>query len=254
MKEWIMTKDNIPVVILSGGNGTMLGASSRRPKTMVEIGGHPLLDYVIAYFVRAGFRKFIIAAGQGRELIELFVKREIAHWAESGISVDVVDTGLEENTGARLAKLKPLLKGSARTILTYGDVLADVSLDKLLQFHDAHGRMATLTAVHAPTRFRILGLHNVRDEVLGFADKPILQKDYISGGFYVLSEKVLDVPGLTEAPGCSFEFNVLQDLVLQKQVMAFRHDGYWQALDTERDMEKLGQYVKDFQESNFDRS
>jgi glucose-1-phosphate cytidylyltransferase len=246
-----MNNESIPVVILAGGNGTMLGASMRRPKTMVEIDGKPILDYIINYFVRSGFRRFIIAAGLGGDLIEKYVaeKKSGEEWVDSGQTVDVVLTGTSENTGARLWKIKALLGKESQFILTYGDVIADVPLDKLVQFHDDHGRLVTLTAVHAPTRFRILGLNNVRDEVLGFADKPILQKDFVSGGFYVLSRKIFDLPVLTEDPKCSFEFEVLQDLVFRKQVMAYRHEGYWQSLDTERDMTKISQYLSELKVS-----
>lgn len=242
-----MISKNIPVVILAGGNGTMLGVSRRIPKTMVEVNKRPLLDYIINYFRTFGFRKIIIAAGQGMDLIEDYVRSEKvrAKWVDSGLIVDVVNTGAVENTGARLARLKDVLKNDSHFVLTYGDVIADVPMDKLLQFHEVHGRSATLTAVHAPSRFRILGLHSVRDEVLGFADKPILQKDYISGGFYVLSSEVLSLPVITENPKCSFEFDVLQDMVSRKQVMAYRHDGYWHAIDTERDVMQLSQYLGD---------
>lgn len=246
-----MISESIPVVILAGGNGTMLGAAVRRPKTMVEVCGRPLLDHIIKHFNRFGLRKFLVAAGHGLDLIETYVKREKAgnHWSGADLAVDLIDTGIAENTGARLARLKPLLSGESRFILTYGDVIADVPVDKLIKFHNDHGRMATLTAVHAPTRFRILGLHSVSDEVLGFADKPILQKDYISGGFYVLARGIFDLPVLTEDPGCSFEFDVLHDLVNRKQVMAYRHNGYWQSIDTERDMAKLTHYLCDRKES-----
>jgi glucose-1-phosphate cytidylyltransferase len=236
--------EHIPVVILAGGSGTMLGSPVRRPKTMVELNGLPLLDHILSYFIRFGFKKFIIAGGLGWDRIEAYVQKAMneRQWPGEGLSIHTVNTGLLENSGARLNQLKPMLQQSNRFIMTYSDVVSDVPLDTLIQFHDKHGSLATLTAVHAPSRFRILGLHPIRNEVLGFAEKPIWQKDYISGGFYVLSNKVFDLPVLSD-PMCSFEFNILQELVSQKQVIAFRHEGYWQSLDTERDMLKLEDYL-----------
>lgn len=233
-----MNTEKIPVVILAGGNGTTLGTGLRRSKTMVEVCGRPLIDHVVDFFAHAGFRSFLVAAGLGRAELS-------AHLCQRPqLSIEVVDTGDAENTGARLARLREHLGGAEQFILTYGDVISDLSLQRLLDFHAAHGKTASLAAVHIPTRFRILGLHDVRDDVLGFADRPILQKDFISGGFYVLSREVLALPELTPSASCSFEFDVLPALVARRQVMAFRHEGYWQSLDTERDLTRLETYLR----------
>jgi len=251
---------NIPVVILAGGNGTRVGKGKIIPKPMVKIENVPLIQYIMDYFSGYGFRKFIIAMGNYSEAItdylDKYYRNRITHendavtrFLDSGntdrTQWEIIDvpTGIDDNTGSRISKMADLLKGYPYFILTYGDVIADVNLSALLEFHLTHKKMATVTAVHYPTRFRILGLYGDNNEVRGFADKPVLQKDYINGGFYILNKEVLLMKSLTRDASCSFERHVLEELVKLKELQAYRFDGYWHALDTERDLETIRQYL-----------
>jgi glucose-1-phosphate cytidylyltransferase len=249
-------KKDIPVVILAGGKGTSVGSNTVIPKPMVEVNGIPILLHIMDYYASFGFWKFIITTGfrgvliaeyvrsipfvnsefnikvQNKKIIEDIKQQDIdrSEW-----DITVVDTGISENTGARISKIKHLLDKYAMFMVTYGDLISDVDLDGLIKFHKMHMKTATLVAVHSPSRFRILGLYGESDEVRGFADKPVLQKDYISGGFYVLNQTIFDLKTLSSHPECSFEHDVLGELVNMKQVNAYKYDGFWQPLDTERD-------------------
>ena len=242
MKEEVK---NIPVVILAGGNGTRVGTGNLIPKPMAEINHIPLIQYIMDYFSGFGFRKFVIAMGNYSESISSYFNADYkAQYAEKyGWEIENLPTGINDNTGSRIYQLSHLLKKYPFFILTYGDVIADVNLNELIEFHLAHGKMATVTAVHYPTRFRILGLYGSNDEVRGFADKPVLQKDFINGGFYILNNEVLQMKSLTQDPACSFERHVLEELVSMRELIAYRHEGYWQSLDTERDLEGIKQFL-----------
>ena len=252
---------DIPVVILAGGNGTRVGTGKIIPKPMVEIDDVPLLQYIMDYFSGYGFYKFIIAMGRYSDTISDYfnkyyrsrnpgendtVTRYLGSGNKNRSHWEIIDvqTGIEDNTGSRISKIADLLIKYPYFILTYGDVVANVNLNELHEFHLSHKKIATVTAVHYPTRFRILGLYGDDNEVRGFADKPVLQKDYISGGFYILNKGVLQMKSLTQDASCSFERHVLEELVQKKELQAFRFGGYWQSLDTERDLEIIRQYIK----------
>lgn len=251
---------NIPLVILAGGRGTRIGSGNIIPKPMAEINQVPLLQYIMDYFSGFGFRRFIIALGDGGGLISDYIDKYLRKGYDDendpvcvylknnkadrkSWQITDVPTGSLENTGARIFQLKKYLQNDPCFLLTYGDVYADVNLNELMDFHFSHGKMATVTAVHYPTRFRILGLYGDQDEVRGFADKPVLQKDYINGGFYVLNNNVLDMNSLKQEISCSFELHLLEELVSKKELMAYRFGGYWQSLDTERERDLIGKFI-----------
>lgn len=251
---------NIPVVILAGGRGTRVGSGKIIPKPMAEIENVPLLQYIMDYFSGYGFRRFIIATGEGGEMISAYLNKYLrnkndrdsdpvhSYLKQSKIDrstweIADVPTGIADNTGSRISRLAEYVKDGPCFILAYGDVYSDVNFNELLDFHFSHGKLATVTAVHYPTRFRILGLYGDNDEVRGFADKPVLQKDYINGGFYILNNAVLQLKSLRPDPACSFEQDVLEELVQKRELLAYRFNGYWQSLDTERDLDLIRNFI-----------
>ncbi|MFA5351398.1 MAG: sugar phosphate nucleotidyltransferase [Candidatus Omnitrophota bacterium] len=242
---------NIPVVIFAGGNGIGLGKGGKCiPKPLVEVNGIPVIFYIMDHYSKAGFRKFIICAGTGVELIKDFVSNigiignklkasaNLKKW-----SVSVVDTGINNMTGSRLAQARPMVESSPLFCLTYGDTVANVNLRDMLSFHLKHKKTGTLLAVHNPTRFRILGLFGDDDLIRGFSEKPVLEKDYINGGFYIFNNSIFNLKALSNKPSCVLETGVLEELILQKQLCAYRFNDFWQFVDAERDRQKVAQYL-----------
>lgn len=260
---------NIPVVILAGGQGTRIGADTVIPKPMVTIRDLPVLFLIIDHYGKAGFRDFIVCTGYGAEMIEGYVS-SLRH-ADAGPidrpagpkarrhlitqnprtmdrvqwEITLVDTGVDNMTGSRLAQIRDMVERSPIFCLTYGDTVSDVNLHDLIAFHIGHKKTATLVAVHSPTRFRILGLYRDDDLIRGFSARPVLDKDYINGGFYVFNNSVFNVGTLKEEAGCVLETDVLEELTARKELYAFRHAGFWQYIDTERDRLKAGSLLAD---------
>jgi glucose-1-phosphate cytidylyltransferase len=239
------------VVILAGGLGTRLAEETEiRPKPMVEIGGRPLLWHIMKHYAHHGFREFVIALGFKGEVI----KRYFLDYAtlNSDFSVDLasgdlrrrqvcredwtvhlVDTGLNTITGGRLKRLAPLL-GRETFMMTYGDGVANVPLGDVLAFHRRHGKLATVTAVRPPARFG--GLVFAGDQVVQFTEKPLAGEGWINGGFFVLEPGTLDYIAGDET---HWEREPLEQLAAQGQLMAYRHDDFWQCMDTLRDVRLL---------------
>ena len=233
-------KAHIPVIILTGGNGIRLGENGENiPKTMVCIHGKPLLQYIIEHYIKFGYQKFILCAGKGKEMVMDFVKNYTTN-----VEITVVDTGIENRTGSRLAQVSDLAKDSECIALTYGDTYSDVDLDKVLECHIKSGKKATLLAVNNPTRFRILGLVDNDNTVRGFASKPVLEKDFINGGFFFLKPGVFLSKNLSKEENCTFENEVLEELVREKELNSCRHLGVWVPVDCERDISTLEQIIK----------
>jgi glucose-1-phosphate cytidylyltransferase len=240
------------VVILAGGKGTRLAEeTSTRPKPMVEIGGKPMLWHIMQMYAHYGFKDFVVACGYKGEMIKEYFhnfvvrnsdyvinlrdgsRRTVAH---SGIDweVGLLDTGLETMTGGRIARLRSVL-GRERFMVTYGDGLGDIDLGKLLEFHCAHGKPATVTAVRPPARFGELVLNGI-DEVLEFSEKPQTQAGWINGGFFVFEPEIFDYLGGDETV---LEREPLERLAAARQLVAYRHSGFWQPMDTLRDKQLL---------------
>lgn len=260
---------DIPVVILCGGAGISLEAHrSLVPKAMVDIDGAPLLQYILTHYTRFGFKRFILCSGSGGMLIKEYVSHlsfldhrliynvnkgrvEIRCVPETPQAtqraewhIEVVDTGIENMTGSRLSQMRMLLEGSQTFCLTYGDTISDIDLHELFAFHQQHGKTGTLLAVHNPTRFRILGLRDGDFAVRGFSEKPILDKDYINGGFYIFNKSIFNVKTLTQDSSCVLENEVLDELIAGNNLCAFRHKGFWQPLDNARDRKTISTYLK----------
>ena len=250
MTEPMQTK--IPkVVILAGGLGTRLAEETDlKPKPMVEIGGRPILWHIMKHFAGHGAREFFIALGYKGQVIKRFFVDEIQLGGDLVVetsdgritnraaasedwTVHLCETGLETNTGGRLRRLRRHVDGE-RVLLTYGDGVSDVPVDKLLGFHENHGRLATVTAVRPPARFG--GLVFDGDLVKEFIEKPQIGEGWINGGFMVLE------PGVFEhlsGDGDSLEADMLEKLAEIGELAAYRHSGFWQCMDTLRELRML---------------
>ena len=240
------------VVILAGGFGTRISEESHlRPKPMIEIGGMPILWHVMKYYSSFGFNEFVICAGYKQSVIKEwfadyyinhsdvtfdFTKKEkiTVHNTESEPwKVTIVDTALNTMTGGRIKRVGKYL-GDEPFFLTYGDGLSNVDIAKEVEFHKAHGKLATMTAVHPDSRFGVLEIE--KNQVLAFREKSETDAGWINGGFMILEPKVLDY---IEGDSTVFEKAPLEKLTEEGELMAFRHRGFWQCMDTMRDTEKL---------------
>ena len=239
------------VVILAGGLGTRLAEENEvRPKPMVEIGGQPLLWHIMKHYGHYGFKDFYVALGHGGRVIKKFFidycslsgsvsidlstgqvdRRDIA--AEDWI-VHLTNTGEATNTGGRIKRLEQNLKDKT-FMLTYGDGVCDIDLGKLLEFHRSHGCIATVTAVRPPARFG--GLIFDGDLVSEFTEKPQIGEGWINGGFFVFEPRILNY---LKDDKTSLETDVLEKLAREHQLVAYRHEGFWQCMDTPRDKRLL---------------
>lgn len=243
------------VVLLAGGLGTRLTEETEvRPKPMVEIGQHPILWHIMKGYAHHGFTEFVVALGYKGELIKRYfsdyallngnlcvrlgsgeVVRQAC--AQEDWTVHLIETGLETNTGGRLRRLAHWI-GRETFMMTYGDGVADVDVNALLAFHRRHGRLATVTAVHPPARFGELLLPDdpADPRVLAFAEKPQVREGWINGGFFVLEPEVLDY---IDGDETSWQIEPMERLADRQQLVAYRHDGFWQCMDTLRDVHLL---------------
>ncbi len=242
------------VVILCGGRGTrMREETDIKPKPMVEIGERPILWHIMKYYAQFGFNRFILALGYKGDCIKKYfsdygfmssnvtitldpdVKPKIHSFSpENHWEITCVDTGLDTLKGGRIKRVAPWIK-SEYFHLTYGDGLGNVDLNKLDIFHRKHRKVGTVTAVRPPSRFGEILLKGNR--VVEFEEKPQLARGYINGGFFVFNKKLLK--RLTTKVNCDFEFGPLQTLAGEKHLMSFKHNGYWQCMDTIREVDYL---------------
>lgn len=239
------------VGILAGGLGTRLAEETEVvPKPMVEIGGRPLLWHIMKHYARFGFNEFVIALGYKGEVIKKYF---LDYYTLSGsMSVDLttggvsilnkrteawvvhlIDTGLTTNTGGRVKRLQPFLSDEP-FLLTYGDGVCDVNLEKLVAFHRAQSRVATVTAVRPPARFG--GIVFDGDLVSEFTEKPQIGEGWINGGFFVFEPALFQYLASDDA---SLEADALEAIASERQLAAFRHDRFWQCMDTLRDKRLL---------------
>lgn len=239
------------VVILAGGYGTRLAeATAVIPKPMVEIGHKPILWHIMNIYAAHGFTDFVVALGYKGEVIKHYFLDyyyhqndlridlktggvEVIRDAPSNWTVHLVDTGLETQTGGRVARLGHLL-GSETFMLTYGDGVSDVDIRELLRFHRSHGKVATVTAVRPVARFGEIVLDG--RWVRGFKEKPQTGAGLINGGFFVFEPHIFDYLGGDETV---LEGSPLETLAEEGELMAYCHEGFWQCMDTLRDRELL---------------
>ncbi len=242
------------VVVLAGGLGTRLSEETgRRPKPLVEIGGRPLLWHLLNYYASFGHDEFCVALGyKGWMIKEYFLNYALLAAPELSVElgskkvstrgghgedwkVHLIDTGEETMTGGRLRRLRSRLEGET-FMLTYGDGLSNVDLDALLEFHRSHGKLATVTAVRPPARFGDLLIDG--DRVVEFVEKPTAGEGWINGGFFVFEPPVIDY---VEGDGTSLEQEPLRALARDGQLHAYHHPGFWQCVDTLRELRILEQ-------------
>ena len=235
------------VGILAGGVGSRLSEETKvKPKPMVEIGGRPILWHILMHYSTYGFNEFSIALGYKGEQIKQYMvdynekncdlkvnlrtgEVERQQGVHPDWVVELVDTGISTNTGGRIKRLAPYM-GNETFMLTWGDGVADVDLHKLLEFHRAHGKLATLTAVRPPARFGHLDIQG--DQITDFSEKSQIKEGRINGAFFVLEPGIFDY---IDGDDILFEREPLEGLARDGQLMAYRHDSFWQCMDTLRD-------------------
>jgi len=215
----------IKVVILAGGLGTRLSEYTKAiPKPMVTVKGKPLILHIINHYKKFGLTEFIIATGYKGEVIKKYFKRKFKN-----LKISVINTGLNTMTGGRINRLKSLLKGEV-FFLTYGDGLSDVNINKLIKFHKKNKNIVTLTAVRPPARFGAIKLNGSR--VTYFKEKSSLDEGWINGGFFVFEPEIFDY---LKNDKTYLEREPMQKISKKKLLGAYKHNGFWQCMDTERD-------------------
>ena len=240
------------VVLLCGGLGTRISEESHlKPKPMIEIGGRPILWHIMKLFSHYGFNEFIVCLGYKGYVIKEYFSNYVLHNADLTVDlakgsveyhatkhepwkVTLVDTGAETMTGGRLKRVAQYLTPGEPFFFTYGDGVADVDLGALAAFHKSHGKPATVTAVSPPGRYGALEI--IDGAVERFIEKPPGDNGLINGGFFVLQPEVI---ARIEGDDMPFEAAPLEGLARDSQLMAYRHDGFWAAMDTLRDKNNL---------------
>jgi glucose-1-phosphate cytidylyltransferase len=218
-------------VILCGGRGTRLQEHTQEiPKPLVEIGGLPIVSHVIQLYAVQGFQRFLLATGYKGELIERFAAGH--DWPE-GVEVECLDTGLETQTGGRIKRLAGRLEGPEGFCATYADGLADVDLSLLLDFHTGHGAAASMTVVRPELQFGVTELDG-DGRVTGFREKP-RSEHWINGGFFCFQPRALDYIDADSV----LERSPLEALARDGELRAFRHEGFWECMDTYKDATAL---------------
>ncbi len=243
---------SVKAVILAGGLGTRLGEeTSVRPKPMVEVGGMPILWHIMKIYSSHGINDFVICLGYKGYMIKEYFANYFLHTADVTLDlsknsmevhqnwsepwrITLVETGTDAMTGGRLRAVRQYLEPGTPFCFTYGDGVADIDVTAQLAFHRAHGRKATITAVAPPGRFGALEFEG--DSVRSFVEKPAGDGGLINGGFFVLDPSVVD---LIDGPETIWEREPLERLASSGELMGYRHDGFWQPMDTLRDKQHL---------------
>ena len=241
-------------VILAGGRGTRLSEETQlKPKPLVEAVGQPLIWHIMQNYARHGITEFIVLVGyKGQQIREYFAnywlhqaditfdlatpEREIHKVRSLPWRVSVLDTGIDTNTGGRIARLKDLLKEDF--LLTYGDGVSDVNISDLIASHQLSGNLATLTAVQPPARFGALNLTG--DKVISFQEKPDGDGAWVNGGFLVLKPEVFD---FLKGDESSLEIDALPKIAKLGKLGVYKHSGFWQPVDTIRDLQRLEEAI-----------
>lgn len=243
------------VVILCGGFGTRLKEETElKPKPMLEIGRMPIVLHIMKTYAHYGFHEFILCLGYKAEVIkEYFYNYEVlsndftielgtknievhSNHSEGGWKITLVDTGLNAMTGARVKRIERFIDGDT-FMLTYGDGVTDLDINKLLQYHKSHGKIGTVTGVHPPSRYGELTIHE--DQVLSFNEKQKKQNNSINGGYFVFNRKFFRY--LKDDETCILEREPLEKLVSDGELKVFQHKGFWQCMDTNRDYKYLNE-------------
>jgi len=222
------------VVILAGGFGTRLSEHTKSiPKPMIDINGKPMIYYILKFYAKHGFKDFYIALGYKGQVIKNFFKKNSYGW-----NIHLIETGKKTMTGGRLKRLAKHLRNET-FMMTYGDGMSNVNLKKLLKFHKNNKKLVTLTAVRPPARFGALKFkgHLVRY----FKEKSKVDEGWINGGFFVIEPKFLN---FIKKDDTYLEREPLELASKKKQLVAYRHEGFWQCVDTKRDLDKIRKILK----------
>jgi glucose-1-phosphate cytidylyltransferase len=246
------------VVILCGGMGSRLSEETYlKPKPMVNIGSKPILWHIMKYYSSFGYNRFILALGYKADYIkEYFYNLRISgsdftlklhpnaepeflnFSTEQDWEITFVDTGLNTLKGGRIKRIEKYIK-TDQFHLTYGDGVGNVDLNELLKFHNSHKGIGTVTAVHPPSRFGEMVIKN--NVVSQFDEKPQMDEGYINGGYFIWDKALFNY--LSADENCDFEFGPIQQLVKEKQLSAFKHNGFWQCMDNVRERDYLEKLV-----------
>ena len=246
------------VIILAGGKGSRFsGLTNSIPKPLINVNGKPIIARIIEHYSHFGFKNFIIPVGYKGEMIKSYFKNfdlnnsnlkvtfspnKIVEYDKEfeGLSFQIIDTGLETLTALRLYKIKQFLNDEI-FMLTYGDGLSDVNITHLLDFHKSHGKIGTMTIIRPPGRFGELEL-NKNSEILYFKEKPKISKGWINGGFFIFNRNFFDyISNKNEM----LEQIPLDRLSQDNQLVGYKHEGFWQCIDTPRDLEYVEKNFKD---------
>ncbi len=241
------------VVLLAGGFGTRISEESHlRPKPMVEIGGKPILWHIMKEYSHYGFNEFIVCCGYKQHMIKEYFADYFLH--NSDVTFDMkgnemtvhtnfaepwkvtcVDTGLNTMTGGRVKRIAPYV-GNETFMLTYGDGVCNVDMNRLVEFHKNHGKIATLTAVNIGQQFGVLDINHEENLITAFREKQKTDGSWINGGYMVLEPAIFDYIAGDET---TFEKEPLEAMANMGQMMAYKHDGFWKCMDTKRDHDQL---------------
>ncbi len=246
-----MIGEGIKVIILAGGTGSRLGElTEMAPKPMVKIGGKPILWHIMQTYAHFGHKDFFLALGYKSEVIKEYFLNYQSMTSDFTIDltsgklkshqldnvdwrVTLVNTGENSMTGGRAKRMQSFI-GDQTCMLTYGDGVANIDLEKLLVFHKGHGKLITMTAVRPAARFGELKLSG--NKVVSFQEKPQMQEGWINGGYFVIEPAFFD---LIEGDSTLLEREPLEQAVKMGELMAYQHEGFWQCMDTKRDLELL---------------
>lgn len=248
------------VVLLAGGLGTRISEESHlRPKPMIEIGGKPILWHIMKEYSYYGFNDFIICAGYKQHVIKEWFANYYLHnsditfdFTNGGITevhnniaepwkVTIVNTGLNTMTGGRIKRVKPYI-GNEPFMMTYGDGVSDINIKDLVEFHKSHGKIATMTAVHKGQRFGVLDIDRETKEVRAFREKSEADGSRINAGYMVLQPEVFDY---IDDDATVFEKEPLVRLAAKQELRAYKHNGFWQCMDTQREKEDLEKMIEE---------
>ena len=239
------------VVLLAGGFGTRISEESHlRPKPMIEIGEQPILWHIMKQYSAYGFHDFVICLGYKAYMIKEYFAEYFLHTSDVTFDlannsmtvhnnysepwkVTLIDTGLNTMTGGRVKRVQPYI-GNEPFLLTYGDGVSDVNINELVKFHQSHGKIATMTAIQPDGKFGVLDIEN--DQILAFREKSKSDTGWINGGFMVLQPEIFSY---IEGDSTVLEKQPLETISMQGQLMSYKHEGFWQCMDTQRDKQLL---------------
>ena len=217
------------VIILAGGFGTRLSEYTNTiPKPMIQVGNKPILHHIMQFYANFGHTDFYVALGYKGEVIKKYFSNIDSDW-----NINLIDTGSNSMTGGRVKRLQKFI-GKETFMLTYGDGLSDININNLISFHKNHGKMVTISAVRPPARFGALRLQD--SEVVSFKEKSQLTESWINGGFFVMEPNFFEMLSSDETV---LEKEPLEKAASTKELIAFRHEGFWQCMDHKLDKDLL---------------